>query len=284
MIFVVLVVLAADPCASCHPAQAATFSTSRHARAAEWPIFERSFAETRNPWCLTCHQPEGPRTAGHACRTCHQGHAPDAVLNTRSSERGRAQHPVEEQPAFPLDACARCHDFNAPLPHHLNPVVLSNEPLQSTATEQRATLPAKTCVTCHDPHSARGGHDRVTLTRAVSISVNRVEDHVELTVQVSRTGHRFPTGDPFRRLVLETCNDASCTDVVSRKTLQRAMGERDGVWKALTDSTLASEERRVFVLDAAPYWRARYLYGDARFEAQLPSDEVSVTLGEGALP
>ena len=235
---VILVALAAEPCARCHEDEAAAFARSRHARARVLPVFARSFRETRNPWCLGCHQPEG-EGEGLSCLSCHRVEGqPDAVLSTHATPEGRTSHPVVLARELETSACARCHEFNAPLPGRLAPVVLSREPLQATVSELR----------------------------------------------VGRTGHRFPTGDPFRRLVLETCRDPACTDVGARKTFQRAMGERDGAWKTLRDDTLASGEARAVTLEAGGWWQARYLFGDARFEPELPADEVGLRLAGGATP
>lgn len=276
-----LVALAADPCERCHEDEAAAFARSRHAQARVLPVFARSFRETRNPWCLGCHQPEGEGD-GLACLSCHRVDGqPDAVLSTHATPAGRTSHPVVIARDLETSACARCHQFNAPLPGHLEPVVLSSEPLQSTVRELHD---ASTCSACHEPHAALGGHDAALLAEALSIRAARTDAGVRFELRAGRTGHRFPTGDPFRRVVLETCRDAACTDVVARKTLQRAMGERDGAWKTLRDDTLAPGERRVVTLEAGAWWQVRYLFGDARFEPELPPGEVGLRLAGGAVP
>ncbi len=277
-----LVLLSAGECAQCHQSVAANFAQSRHAQARTLPVFVLSFQHARTPWCLSCHQPEG-RGEGHTCETCHRD--PEGVKNTRSTAAGAKAHPVKVDPTFSASACARCHEFTSPLPGHLNPVVLSNEPLQSTSSEQRGAMPGATCVTCHDPHRAPGAHDATMLGRAISVKAKAADGGVEFEVQVGKTGHRFPTGDPFRRLVLTTCEDKECTETISRRSFSRSMGlSRDGgVWTTLRDSTLASGERKLVHLQSGRFWSARYFFGDPQFERELPPEEVFVEVASGMI-
>jgi hypothetical protein len=278
-----LVVLSAGDCAQCHQSVAASFAQSRHAKARTLPVFALSFPHAGTPWCLSCHQPEGRGTAGHTCDTCHRDAG--GVKNTRSTPEGARAHPVTVDPLFAATACARCHEFTAPFPGHLNPVVLSNEPLQSTSSEQQKAMPGATCVTCHDPHRAPGAHDAAMLTKAISVKATADDGGVTLEVQVGKTGHRFPTGDPFRRLVLATCSDQECTDTVSRRSFSRGMGlsADGGVWTTLRDKTLASGERTTVSLRGGRFWSARYYFGDPRFESQLSAEEVFVEVARGTV-
>lgn len=304
--------LGADPCERCHEDEAAAFAASRHAVARTLPVFTRSLAHSKPAWCLSCHRPLEGRVAvlaklrkfadltklgrvgdapqeeqrGLTCQSCHgvRGEL-DAVRSTHATEAGRTSHPVVVEPAFETASCAPCHEFNAPLPGHLDPVVLSDQPLQSTVSEQQRALPQETCSKCHDPHRALGGHDRALLGQALQVKALALDGGVALELRTGRTGHRFPTGDPFRRVVLTTCADARCDRVVGRTILARNHGLNDAeVWAVLRDTTLASEERRVVVLPAAPYWSARYFFGDPRFEEGLPEDEISLPLGGGMVP
>lgn len=276
-----LVLLSAGECAQCHQRVAADFAQSRHARARTLPVFALSFPHAGTPWCLGCHQPEGRGTEGHTCETCHRDAS--GVKNTRATAEGTKAHPVAVDLAFPATSCARCHEFTSPFPGHLNPVVLSNEPLQLTSSEQQKAMPGATCVTCHDPHRAPGAHDAAMLAKAISVKGRATDGGVELELQIGKTGHRFPTGDPFRRLVLSTCADAACSDLVSRRSLSRSIGlsADGGVWATLRDTTLASGERRTISLSGGRFWSARYYFGDPRFEPQLPAEEVFVEVARG---
>jgi hypothetical protein len=277
-----LLALAAEDCAGCHAVEAAAFATSRHAQARRLPVFTRSFAQAQTPWCLSCHQPEGAGE-GLRCQTCHGAMA--AVKSGRPpSAKALEAHPVTVEADFEMKACARCHEFTSPLPGHLWPVVLSNESLQATVSEQRAAMPGARCATCHDPHRAAGAHDAVMLRKAIAVSAEAVDGGVEIALEVGRTGHRFPTGDVFRRLLVSTCLDPECSAVAGRQRFSRSIGSRDGgAWTTVRDTTLAPNRRVVLVLPSAPFWRARYFFGDPRFERGLPEDEVFVELGGGAL-
>lgn len=116
------------------------------------------------------------------------------------------------------------------------------------------------------------------------MSAKVVDGGVAITLDVGRIGHRFPTGDPFRRLIVSTCFDPQCNEVAGRQTFTRSIGSRDGgVWTTLRDTTLASNQRTVVTLPSVPWWRARYYSGDPRFEPELPQEEVFVELGSGEL-
>jgi len=277
-----LLALAAEDCARCHADEAAAFATSRHSQARRLPVFALSFPHAQTRWCLSCHQPDGTGD-GHSCQTCHGPLTAVKSVKPASAEALKA-HPVTVETDFETKTCARCHEFNSPLPGHLWPVVLSNEPLQSTVSEQHAAMPGANCVTCHDPHRAPGAHDAVMIGKGISVSARAVDGGVAITLDVGRTGHRFPTGDPFRRLIVSTCFDSACNEVAGRQVFTRSVGSRDGgVWTTVRDTTLAPNQRTVVTLPFAPWWRARYSFGDPRFEPELPREEVFVELGGGEL-
>lgn len=274
--------LASADCDGCHPQQAEAFAASRHGRAATLAIYTRSAAKARTTWCRGCHQPDGRNTAGLTCLSCHavDGDA-DAVRATRRSPSRAARHKTVVDPAFAVATCARCHQFNTPRPGHLDPVVYSSQPLQSTVAELRAADPRARCAACHDVHRGNGAHDPALVRGAVTFAARAVGDEVEIVVRAGRTGHRFPTGDPFRRVVVSVCADAACARVLGHATIARGFALRDGVWAPVVDRTLASGETRVLRLPRARYWRAELRYGDPALEAGLPRDEVALELGRG---
>jgi hypothetical protein len=172
-------------------------------------------------------------------------------------------------------SCATCHEFNTPLPGHFDPLVSSDQPLQKTVSE----FPGTDCGTCHDVHRNDGAHDAPMLRRAVTITAVRRDDLLEVRVKIGITGHRFPTGDPFRRLIIESCEDLDCKTVLARRQFSRSFGLLDGgVWGAKVDTTLASGEVVTFTLRAGAAWRAQYRFGDPDFESKLPVAEVFVEL------
>jgi len=257
-------------CASCHPAQAAAFEASRHAVAGELAIFTVSEGNAKTAWCATCHRP-APR--GLDCTSCHA--AGDAIRTWRPPTRAaRSAHAIVVDAAPP---CARCHEFNTPLPDHLDPVVYSDQPLQRTVTEAGGAR----CVDCHDPHTPRGSHDAAMLRRAVAISARATRDATIIRIAAQRVGHRFPTGDPFRRVVIAVYGDGPAP--LATATIGKQLALVAGVWAPVRDRTLADGEVREIRLPRATRWTAVYAYGDPRFERALPASEVSIELAGGPL-
>ena len=279
IIALVAVLLGSVDCERCHARVATQFAQSRHSQARRLPVFALSFPHAQTRWCLSCHQPEG-RGDGHTCATCHGS---SGVRTGHVTPAGAQAHRVVVEADFATGTCERCHEFPSPLPGHLDPVVLSAEPLQSTVSELRAAMPGATCVTCHDPHRAPGAHDAAMLARALTVTAARGDGGVVFTLEVGQTGHRFPTGDPFRRLIVSTCLDADCREEVGRRAFSRSLGSLDGgAWTVLRDTSLGPRERKVFTLPSGPWWSARYFFGDPRFESELSSDEVFVVLASGS--
>jgi hypothetical protein len=279
VIALAVLALAGADCAGCHPDEAAAFAGSRHAVADRLAIYRASAAVAQTRWCAGCHQPAGPRAAGLACLTCHRaGH--DAVRGARApSAAALAAHPVVIDAD---DGCHGCHEFRTPLPDHLDPVVYSSAPLQATASELAASDPRARCGGCHDPHRALGGHDPATVRGALTFTATSVADGVVVRITARGVGHHLPSGDPFRRIVVELCADASCAEVRGRRQLGRGFAMvPPGVWAPVLDQTLADGETRVLRLPAGGWWRAELRYGDPRFEARLPEGEVALELDHG---
>jgi hypothetical protein len=281
VIALVVLAFASADCAGCHPAQAEAFATSRHAIASELPIFQVSAAKASTPWCASCHRPAGARVAGLECASCHAvGGDATAIRSTRTPSReALAAHRIVVAPS----QCTSCHEFATPLPDHLDPVVYSSQPLQATVSELTRSDPRARCVDCHDPHRPLGAHDPALLRSAVEITARSTTDGVEVTLVAKRVGHRFPTGDPFRRLVVSVCEDATCEHVVGKHVVGRSFALREGVWAPVIDHTLADGETRVVRLPAGGWWRADFFYGDPRLQATLPAADVSLELASGPL-
>jgi hypothetical protein len=265
---IALLALALD-CASCHAAQASALANARHAVASELPVYRASAAKAGTRWCASCHRPAGEAAAGLVCTTCH-------VADGAVGDAGHAMQVTTR-------SCATCHEFATPLPDHLDPVVYSSQPLQSTASELAQHDAAAQCTSCHDPHRPTGAHDAALVGKAVRVAARSTADGVEVQVTVTGTGHRFPTGDPFRRLVITVCADASCEHVIGRQQISRSFALRGGVWAPVIDRSLADGETRTLAFPRGAFWRADLYYGDPRFEAGLPVTEVSLALASGPL-
>jgi len=282
VILLFVLALGSADCAGCHATEAAAFASSRHARAARLDAFELSERHAGTRWCAGCHRPEGARTAGLECLSCHRGTGGAILATHRGTDDARAAHPIVVEPALAITSCARCHQFATPLPDHLDPVVYSSQPLQSTVTELRRHDPTARCSACHAVHRPAGGHDAASVRAAVQIAARTTAGGVELRVTARRTGHRFPTGDPFRRLVITTCADPACARPIARRTIGKTFALVGGVWAPVVDRSLADGETRVFRFAPARAWRADFYLGDTRFEARLPASEVAIEIARGS--
>jgi hypothetical protein len=161
-------------CEGCHAREAAEWSASLHRASFTSPDFQRSYRSESLPYCIECHAPLPDRTAGIGCISCHvEPHA------------GRTK------------PCAACHDFDVPG---------SRAVLQSTEREHVAGAHAKTaCETCHmgPKRDHRFSLSRDTLRQSIHVhSASFERDAVRVEIGSSGVGHRFPTGDVYRRLTL----------------------------------------------------------------------------------
>jgi hypothetical protein len=135
------------------------------------------------------------------CSNCH--------ANIRLGPLGHPRAPqVSAETASRV--CAKCHEFSFPGSRE------HPEKLQLTISEHAASSFANTpCVSCHMPRitEASGAHashafaearSESALRAALSVESQRVTPtRVRLTLRSQHVGHAFPTGDLFRRLVIE---------------------------------------------------------------------------------
>jgi hypothetical protein len=214
-----------DDCLACHTDVAREWSHSLHRRSFEDPMFQAALARERDGgFCRACHAPEAdPRreptareaSAGVACVSCHLDGKDGVVLAAPDpgADDREVPHALRRTSAFASpDACAGCHEFWFPsggrAGHELK--------MQRTITEhERSPFADESCQSCHMPPTrsdARVHHDHgfavvgrpEMLRAAVSISATRPEPgRVVLELSPNLVGHAFPTGDLFRRLVVE---------------------------------------------------------------------------------
>lgn len=197
-------------CASCHPAIAAAHGTSNHAVAFTHATFQEAYAIEPLPFCAGCHAPladaSAPRPpatiAGVGCTTCHAGGRPTEGTRT----------------------CVRCHEF--PYPDGILPGRL----LQKTASEHaRSSARDVACATCHMPPSAGHGpdhrfaasRDEAFVRSAATITARRAGDAVIVSFRRRAVGHALPTGDVFRRLLVEVLADGITRSVVLGRDTRR---------------------------------------------------------------
>lgn len=264
----------AEACADCHAEAAAQWRGSRHAVAGNNAIFAVALdhADHRS-WCTGCHTPDEARPdEGIGCATCH----------LRAGER----HPDGPDPDLASGAvCAGCHQFGLPAGHAL----ASDEPVQTTVDEwadSLAALEGRTCVSCHadGDHRMTGAHDPDRVRGALRITVEPREEGLRMVLVTKGVGHRLPTGDGFRRLVVEACADETCADVIARRVLGRRF---DGpAWHLVEDRWLPPDDEVTIDLAApgARGWRVSYAYGDPLLEPLLAPEDRGFVVASGAVP
>lgn len=279
----VLLLLGADSsdCAECHPSQARTWALSGHAEAWTSPVFQASYGHWPDPWCLGCHRPSGA-DAGVDCVACHLRDG-EVLTTLRPTDLGLAAHDMRradlDSPAF----CGTCHEFAFPR-HDTEAFAYSDAPLQTTLTEWHTWDGEETCQSCHMPDGAHGRtrEERVArLREAVRAEVIREGDGLSVTLSAHGAGHHLPTGDPFRRLVVEVCEDPDCRSVVDTARASRFFRITDTTWTQRADHTLAPGSSHTFRLADGVAWRLWYYLGDPRFHDRLDPDRVRVMLHEG---
>jgi len=200
-------------CASCHAAEVAQWQTSRHAVAWRDPIFQGEFAHGRLAWCVGCHAPlaadkTAPReddarvAQGVGCDACH---ARDGRMV--SARRGaNSPHATIVDPSFASPAlCARCHQFNFPVLGERGRLIrYTDEPMQATVAEWRASGSGADCLDCHADrgHAFPGSHDAERVASALAIDVCATSDTIEVAIANRGAGHNVPSGGVHRRMVV----------------------------------------------------------------------------------
>lgn len=311
--------LSAADCGACHEKALAQWAGSRHAVAGTNPVFWEAWIRFPLGWCVNCHaplasgqvatlggvvrpgamvqpaRPAGAWTEGVGCAACHVRHG--AIMSAAPpSEAAEAAHPTTHAPALGTQAaCAGCHDF--PFQRHDAPrgaLWLSDQPSQATVTEwatSTAAAEGRTCQHCHmeaGSHRFPGAHDPDFVRRALRVQVGPGGD---FRVSSPDAAHRVPTGDPFRRLLLQTCADPACDDPVDQVALRRVFARDDRTWVEVADRTVPPEtpsapaERALRLnVAGASWWRLRYHLADPRHEDLLPAALAGYTVHEGPLP
>jgi len=225
-------------CETCHVEIAAEWRGSLHQRSYVDPEFARALAREPQPFCRGCHAPEAdPRAPappslaalGVGCVTCHApaGLAADAVLAVPGDSRA-APHAVVASAAFAgAPACAACHEFAFPG---------RAAPMQLTVREHAASrFAATSCADCHMPWTGDGAgrhrshvfaasRDPALLQRSLRVEATREPGVVVLRLVPAAVGHAVPTGDLFRRLLVEAGATDAAGIVVGHDA--RALGRR----------------------------------------------------------
>lgn len=244
---------AALACAGCHAAEVREWRTSQHQTSFVSQDFQRSYRAEPREFCVDCHAPlrtaDGARdvASGIGCNACH-------VVS-----EGHAARSTRDRPRVATNACASCHDFDVPGTRAV---------LQSTAREHAVSPFSDTpCTECHMKPRARGLRDHrfdVTRNRELLAAAIRVQstrftgDAVIVTLATNGVGHRFPTGDIFRRLTLTltAMNDdgsviAGDTFHMGRDWDGHRASQRAGATENVTSDTRLTAAPREFRLASA---------------------------------
>ncbi len=251
----------AAACVGCHEDQGKQWAASRHAVAFSNDHFLAGFAAEPHARCVHCHAPLAtdvlrhrkalvatrsaavvpPGSMAHEGITCVTCHLP----GTEHAQRTRP------------GSCAACHEFKA---HETRDgqTRITEAPMQTTWSEWQRWGGSQSCESCHMPggsHAMRGAFDLPWLRASVKVEVT---GNVAIVSSVG-VGHRFPTGDVFRRLVLWA----------------------DGVEVAqLTRDTALEPGIPVRVALPKGTKRVRLTYHCADDRSPLPRDDVVVSLFE----
>jgi mono/diheme cytochrome c family protein len=296
-------------CVRCHEAAAASWNDSLHRRSWSEPDFARARVREPERFCRTCHAPEAdpastpaaaPAEIGVACVTCHvpvRAWLPaDGVLAGPTPHTDRTSpHPIVRSDAFAgTAACASCHEFAS----DRNPELQ----MQTTVQEHAASAFAdRSCQSCHMPqlhHGFAASRDPAMLRAAIVATASRPEPgRVEVTLGLGEVGHAFPTGDPFRRIVVELlAAEDGAWEVVDGEALTRTIGTgRDpGLYRRRT----VAHDNRIGAADFTPTltfdtshredtllrWRVVYERADVTHLDEEPTIFGRIVLSAGELP
>lgn len=296
-------------CERCHQEIAAEWRASFHRRAYSDPAYAAALAREPRPFCRGCHAPEAdaqkPVTgwaagSGVACVTCHLRGQQITTGPALGAER-RAPHPVVRQPDFATRVCQPCHEFDFPDGR----LRTRPEPMQRTMTEHAELGGGASCGDCHMPrrggrraHGFPGGHDASLLRGSVIVQAQREPAGLAVTLSPVGADHLVPTGDLFRRLLVEAEAEAAeegAPPIRVARALQRHFGteqQQPGAWVRVTqrDDRLRTATTLHLTLPASTAARPirfRVRYQRVAHPRSAPFDAAidgEIVIAEGSLP
>ena len=211
------------------------------------PLFDEAL-QAEGVTCVVCHLQEGALVGPHEVT---------------------APHPTRQDEDFAGEkGCVRCHQLVMP-PF---PFSRADRPLADTHAEwadwKRRTGRTETCTDCHMPpvqraaaagaperagrrHTFPGGWDDALLRSGLEVGEVRPGPDGGVVLRLTnQTGHRFPTGDPARALIISARflgPDGETLGTTERR-IERKVRLPMGV--ELGDTTLLPAERREIALPA----------------------------------
>lgn len=208
------------------------------------PLFDKDL-QAEGVTCVVCHLEEGALVGPHSVA---------------------APHKVAQDPNFSAsDRCERCHQMVSP-PF---PFSKSDRPLTDTHSEwsewKEVTGRTESCTDCHMPevnrpsahgapprqgrrHTFPGGWDNEMVRSGLIIGEPSIVDGSIKIVLTNQAGHRFPSGEPARSLVVTARLWSEDAKQVAEAVERIERRVKLPVGKELGDSTLAPAERRELTL------------------------------------
>lgn len=179
-------------------------------------------------------------------------------------------HPVRQTAGLGSEGrmCARCHQFDPPFTDLSRPAA---DTMREYA-EYRAKGGSQSCLSCHMPkikrpvvrggpaieghdHRFPGVLDRPLLQRSLGLALKRIDGG--LTAQIeNRAGHRVPTGEPSRVLVLDVELRAQDERIAIRQLQFLRSMDTETMWDRF-DNSLGVLEKRALPLQFSSIERAR---------------------------
>lgn len=224
-------------CNMCHPAAADEWKESAHRKAWDDPWFVKLSDGHKKAECLGCHAPDGihltgigkepevresVQSSGVDCAACHRD-ADDKSHGTQG--RQSPDHEVvKDEKMGTVEMCGSCHAKHG------------------TVAEFQASefgKDPKACVTCHMPtverpiakdgkpgtahvHSFKGTDNKELVQQGLELKAEAAGDELVVTLTSKRVGHKVPTGEQSKEVVLEVkLGDLTKTAVLS------AAGDKD---------------------------------------------------------
>ena len=235
---------------------------------------------------------------GINCAACHlRGGV--LLASKPPSKAAKQAHPkIRWEPKLKRSSfCAGCHQFNF-TKKLTDPTRVMQSPAQNTYKawlQSHAKRKGKTCQSCHmkgGDHTTPGAHNLAFVRRAITPKVLWKSDKMlHITFTSRNVGHPIPTGDPFRRLLLEVCPTPACKVVWWRRLLRKTFVFRNGEWFPHKDSRIpgpTSSATGLWKADVklpikakSVFWRLRYFYAEYQHhQFLLPSDISSVLFAQ----
>lgn len=305
--------LSAAACGTCHAAAYREWMGSRHRQSFTNRLFVVSYREEPMRWCIYCHAPlpeqaqalgttrvafaASPLVAeGINCAVCHVRDG--FILSARTpSAKGLSAHPMrEEKQLAQAEFCGGCHQFN--IPHDQPPLRYTDEVMQNTLEEWRrsdAAREGRSCQRCHMPngtHRFPGAHTPDFMIRATAVRVRRTTEGIAVWLSGRQVGHNFPTGDPFRRLVLQFCSEPRCEEPLGSLLFGRVFEKRPSGSHLVADWTMPPSqggrdgERTLVVRELGPeatHFRLVYAYAPRGIEKSLTTSDRELVLASGTI-